>query len=123
STSSSSVVLVTDANGHVAQHIVAQLLERGAGSRPKIKATVRSGTSAIGLKTVFADALASGSLEVVQIVAITSSRSFDSVLDECTYVAHVASPLVVCSKDVENEALKPAIRGTISLMYSTLKCK
>ena len=96
--SPSSRVLVTGANGHVAQHVLAQLLSRPAAARPKVRATVRSESSGSGLATVFQHHIASGELEIVHVPDIVASSAFDGAISDCTHVAHIASPLVVGAK-------------------------
>jgi nucleoside-diphosphate-sugar epimerase len=113
-----STVLVTGANGHVAQHMLEQLLRIPS---VKVRGTVRSATSEAALQAVFGNYVASGSLEIVQIPDITQEGAFDTALRDCTHVAHVASPLVVGSTNVEDEVLKPALRGTLSLLASAEK--
>jgi nucleoside-diphosphate-sugar epimerase len=114
-------VLVTGANGHVAQHVISQLFSRpAAASQPIIRATVRSQTSAAGLKQVFSPQIASGKLELVFIPDIAKPGSFDEAVKDCTHIAHIASPLVVGAKNAEQDVLIPAIRGTESLVRSAL---
>ncbi|KAK5940530.1 hypothetical protein PMZ80_006946 [Knufia obscura] len=116
----SSLILVTGANGHVAQHTVAQLLALPVDQRPRTRATVRSETSAAGLKQIFAEHITSGILELVYIPDIAKPSAFDTAVQGCTHIAHIASPLVVGAKDVEKDVLIPAVRGTTSLLNSAL---
>lgn len=116
----SSIILVTGANGHVAQHIISQLLSLPENERPRIRATVRSDASAAGLKSAFPSHIASGTLEFAYIPEIAAPGAFDEAVNGVTHIAHVASPLVVGATDAENEVLKPAIQGTTSLLRSAL---
>jgi nucleoside-diphosphate-sugar epimerase len=116
----SSRVLITGANGHVAQHVISQLLSRPAESRPLVRGTVRSDTSAAGLKQVFASHIDSGALELVFISDIAAQGAFDGAVKGCTHIAHIASPLVVGAQNVEQDVLVPAIRGTESVLASAL---
>lgn len=113
-----STVLVTGANGHVAQHMLEQLLRIPS---LKVRGTVRSSASEAVLQPVFGNYMANGSLEIVKIPDITQEGAFDTALRDCTHVAHVASPLVVGSTNVEEEVLKPALQGTLSLLASAEK--
>lgn len=110
-----STVLVTGANGHVAQHIIEQLLRIPS---VKVRGTVRSAASEAALKAVFGKSVASGSLEIVQVPNIAQEGAFDNALRDCTHVAAVASPLVVGLTNFEDEVLKPALRGIQSLLAS-----
>ena len=116
----SSLVLISGANGHVAQHVLAQLLSRPLASRPRIRATVRADTSASGLRQVFASQIADGSLDLAFVPDIAASGAFDQVVKGCTHIAHIASPLVVGAQNVERDVLTPAIRGTQGLLLSAL---
>lgn len=120
--SRTSIVLVTGANGHVAQHIVAQLLSRPAANRPRVRATVRSSSSANALQSTFATHTADGSLEVVLVADLTSPAAFTTALEGVTHITHVASPLVVMPSDVERDLLIPAIQGTTSLLKAAAAC-
>jgi NADPH-dependent methylglyoxal reductase len=111
---SSSLVLVTGANGHVAQHIVAQLLQ--LSGEPKVRATVRSSSSGRPLEETFPLQIQSGRLEIVYISDITDSSAFDSHLKGVTHIAHVASPVEFDIKNVVDDLLKPAINGTTSVL-------
>lgn len=117
---STSRVLVTGANGHVAQHVVSQLLSRPVDTRPIVRATVRSDNSAAGLKQVFAGEVTNGALEFSFVSDIAKPGSFDEAVKGCTHIAHIASPLVVGAKEVEKDVLIPAIRGTESVLNSAL---
>jgi len=118
-----SLVLVTGANGHVAQHVVSQLLAKPVNQRPKVRATVRSELSAAGLKQVFAGHVASGTLEIVYISDIARPGAFNTAVQDCTHIAHIASPLVVGAKNVEEDVIIPAVRGTTGLLNSALQVK
>lgn len=110
-----STVLVSGANGHVSQHVVQQLLNVPS---IKVRATVRSASSGAGLVQIFRQKIESGSLDIVHISDITKDGAFNDAIKDCTHVAHVASPLVVGSNNVEEDVLKPALRGTLSLLAS-----
>jgi nucleoside-diphosphate-sugar epimerase len=110
------IVLVTGANGHLAQHVVHQLLARPASSRPTVRATTRSSTSAAALRSTFASHVSAGTLQLVHIADLTSVSALTAVFINVTHIAHIASPLVVQPTEVENDLLKPAIQGTTALL-------
>lgn len=114
-------VLVTGANGHVAQHVVSQLLSLPSPERPRVRATVRAQKSASGLESVFVEAIDSRNLEIVFVPDIAQDSAFDQVVVGCTHIAHIASPLVVGAEDVERDVLRPAISGTTGLLRSAAK--
>ncbi|EIN04661.1 aldehyde reductase II [Punctularia strigosozonata HHB-11173 SS5] len=113
---SDSLILVTGANGHVAQHVVDQALHHPA--RPRVRATVRSAASVDALKSYWAEYVDEGRLEVVRVPDITANGAFDDAVKGVTHIAHIASPIIVNPKDVENDLLKPAIRGTTGILRS-----
>jgi uncharacterized protein YbjT (DUF2867 family) len=115
----SSRVLVTGANGHVAQHVVSQLLSRPEAERPIVRATVRSEHSAAGLRKIFPRNVDNGTLELVYIPDIAKPGAFDQAVTDCTHIAHVASPLVVGATKVEQDVLIPALRAP--LLFSPLQ--
>lgn len=114
-------VLVTGANGHVAQHFVSQLLARPEDSRPIVRATVRAERSTSGLRQIFSEHIASGKLEIVFVPDLAKPGSFDEAVKDCTHIAHIASPLAVGATDVEQDLLVPAMQGTQSLLRSALE--
>jgi nucleoside-diphosphate-sugar epimerase len=115
----SDIVLVTGGNGHVASHVIQQLLALSNG--PTVRTTVRSVSSAAQLETFFGEASKSGKLEVVPITDITLEGVFDNALQGVTHVAHIASPFIIGATDIEKELLIPAINGTTGILTSALK--
>jgi uncharacterized protein YbjT (DUF2867 family) len=76
----SDLVLVTGANGHVAQHVVDQLLALPAG--PRVRATVRSEATAKHITSFYEGNLsARGRLEVVVIPDIVKPGAFDDAVN------------------------------------------
>lgn len=82
---------------------------------------MRAASSAAGLEQVFRKHIENGSLEIIHVPDITKAGAFDDAVNDCTHVAHIASPLIVGAKDVEEDVLKPAIQGTLSLLMSAGK--
>ncbi|RDW73484.1 hypothetical protein BP6252_07391 [Coleophoma cylindrospora] len=115
--SESDVVFVTGGNGHVSQHVIHQLLSISPG--PTVRTSVRSNSSAQKLQDVFN----SNKLQIILITDITSDEVFDAALETVTHLAHIASPIVINSKDVKSELLDLAIRGTTRILKSALKIK
>lgn len=120
--SNTSRVLITGANGHVAQHVVHQLLTRPHASRPRVRATVRSEASADALGAAFSSHVVNDTLQIVRVADITAADAFTSALDGVTHIAHIASPLVVMPENVERDLLIPAIKGTTTLLKAAASC-
>jgi NADPH-dependent methylglyoxal reductase len=75
----SDLVLVTGANGHVAQHVVDQLLSLPAG--PRVRATVRSDATAQQIASFYKERpKADGRLDIVVVPDIVKSGAFDDAV-------------------------------------------
>lgn len=83
----SDFILVTGANGFIAQHIVDQLLARPTG--PRVRATVRSEGTAKQITSFYPDLCAKGRLEVVVIPDIAKPGAFDDAVK--SMLLHVSS--------------------------------
>lgn len=100
-------IIVTGATGYIAQHVIAQLLER----KYNVIGTVRSSEKGDYLKRLFN--CNNFSYEVID--EIGRKGAFDLVLKrhpEVTVFIHTASPVHFNATDIENEMLLPAIEGT-----------
>lgn len=115
----SDLVVVTGANGHVAQHVISQLLSSHAPVR--IRGTVRSSIVVQKLYAAFEPFISSGRLEIAIVPDLTVDGAFDDALQGATYVAHIASPLNMSPENVENDLLIPAIKGNICILESIMK--
>lgn len=73
---SSDLVLVTGANGHVAQHLICQLLALS----PRVRGTVRSTDKVNQFKEVFPKEHETGRLEIVVVPEITVDGAFDAAI-------------------------------------------
>lgn len=71
----SDIVLVTGANGHATQHVVDHLLALPNG--PRVRATVRSESSAFQQESFFSKAISSERLSVVRIPDLITPSAFD----------------------------------------------
>lgn len=112
----SSPVLVTGGNGFVASHLVSQLLERGYA----VRATVRDLTAAAKVEPLRRVSHAfPGRLELFE-ADLTRPGSFDSAVDGCRFVFHVASPFLVPEqiRDGQRDVVEPAVQGTRNVIAS-----
>ena len=76
---SSDLVLVTGANGHVAQHVVDQLLSLPAS--PRVRATVRSDVAAKQIASFYKERPWAGDkLDIVVVPDIVKSGAFDDAV-------------------------------------------
>lgn len=88
---SDSLILVTGANVHVAQHVVDQALRHPA--RPRIRATVRSAASVDVIKSYWAEYVNEGRLEVVRVPDITADGAFDDAVKGSPSKLSLAIPI------------------------------
>lgn len=114
--SSSDLVLVTGANGHVGSSIVALLLKDNEG--PRVRAAVRSEKSADPLRDIFKQYIDTGRLEFSCVADMTAPGAYDAAVQGVTHIAHVASPLILDPPDLEKDLLQPAVKGTVGLLQS-----
>ncbi len=112
----SDIVLVTGGNGHVAQHVIQQLLSIPHG--PTVRASIRSQSAALKLETAFSSAISNKKLELFQIPDITIPGAYDEAPIGVTHMAHIASPLSITIQNIEKDLLIPAINGTVEILKS-----
>lgn len=110
---------VTGASGFIGSHIVKQALESGY----RVRGTVRdaSNTEKYGWLTKLAEGV-KGKLGLFS-ADLMKPGSFDSAVDGCEYVCHVASVVDLQPKDPQKEVVDPAVEGTRNVFNSILKAK
>lgn len=117
STPSEQTILVTGANGYVAQHIVREALERGY----HVRGTARSGSSLSKLRTIFAKY--SSQLSLMTVPDITNPDNYEAAFANApkpiTAVMSVAAPFVLKVEDNKRDLLDPAISGAQSILEAT----
>ena len=104
-------VLVTGASGFIATHIVQQLLQAGY----RVRGTVRNIKNEDKVKPL--RELCPGSkypLELVE-AELTQPGSWKGAVKGCTYVIHTASPCPIVEPENEDDIVKPAVEGTLSV--------
>ncbi|OXV05421.1 hypothetical protein Egran_06811 [Elaphomyces granulatus] len=111
-------VLLTGANGFVATHILADLLDRDYS----VTATVRSESKAeIMLK---GHPSWKTKVNFQYVPDITTDGAFDQVFKEgrpFDYIIHAASPVNLEVEDIQGSLINPAVRGTNSILKSANK--
>ncbi|SDK45536.1 dihydroflavonol-4-reductase [Catalinimonas alkaloidigena] len=110
---SDTLVLVTGGTGFVGSHCILQLLQRGYRVRTtvrslekkeKVLAMLRQGGLASFDRLSFAEA------------DLTHDRNWNTALQDCTYVLHVASPIFLELPRHEDEMIRPAVDGTLRVL-------
>lgn len=109
-------VLVTGGSGFVASHLIMQLLEAGYN----VHTTVRSfGNIAKMQPLTDLSERYPGRLHLFE-ADLLKEGSFDSAMENCSIVFHVASPFKLPEKirDGQTEMVEPALRGTHNVLAS-----
>ena len=112
----SEIVLVTGGTGFVGGHCLLALLQQGY----RVRTTLRSLASQDRvLETLKAGGQTPGTqLEFVE-ANLGDDRHWDAALQGCTYVLHVASPVVLAAASTqESEVLQPAVEGTLRVLQA-----
>ncbi|KAI1389317.1 putative NADPH-dependent methylglyoxal reductase GRE2 [Hypoxylon trugodes] len=112
-------VLLTGANGYIAQHILAQLLEAGHS----VRATARSQSKIDALKKTFAKYVDTPQLDFAVVPDITAPKAFDAALASdppFDRVLHTASPFFIRPAD-SSVFLEPAIKGTTEILEGIVR--
>ncbi|KAK3941773.1 dihydroflavonol-4-reductase [Diplogelasinospora grovesii] len=110
-------VLVTGANGYIAQHILSTFLSAGHS----VRGVVRSQSKVTQISTTFSPFVSSGQLDFALVPDISVPNAFDSALLSAPpfdVVLHTASPFNYRANSSPAEFLDPAIKGTTSILQS-----
>ncbi|KAJ3669247.1 hypothetical protein LUZ60_011197 [Juncus effusus] len=106
-------VCVTGASGYVASWLVKLLLQRGY----TVRASVRDPSDP--KKTEHLRALDGASERLHLLKAdLLEEGSFDSIINGCDGVFHVASPVQITFTDPQSEVIDPAIKRTLNVLKS-----
>ncbi|KAJ0985883.1 hypothetical protein J5N97_004239 [Dioscorea zingiberensis] len=111
-------VCVTGASGFVGSWLTKQLLQQGYS----VKATVRDPKNMTKVKHLIDLPGAQERLTLFK-ADLSDEGSFDEAIDGCVGVFHVATPMDLQAKDIENELIKPTIEGVVNLLKSCIKAK
>lgn len=111
------LVLVTGATGYISGHMIRVLLE----ANYRVRGTVRK--VADKSKYEYLLKLPGVSAETLEFVEadLLKPDSWESACVGCDYVMHLASPFVIKAPKNEDELIKPAVEGTLSVLNAALK--
>ena len=106
------LVLVTGASGFLATHVVQQLQQAGY----RVRGTVRSTKNEDKVKPL--RELCPDSKHPLELVEadLTQPDSWKAAVKDCTYVIHTASPFPAENPRNEDEVVKPAVEGALSVL-------
>ena len=106
-------VLVTGASGFIATHVIYQLQQQG---KVRVRGTVRSLKREDKVKPL-RDLVPDAKYPLRLVPAdLLDPESWSRAVKGCTYVYHIASPLPSTVPRDENEVIRPAVEGTISVL-------
>lgn len=111
------LILITGATGFIGYRVLIEALRKGY----KVRVAVRSEAKFESIKSVKASQQYLSNLSYIVVPDITEDGAFDEAVKGVDYVVHVASPLARGQEDFEKDIVQPAIHGTLSILYSTLK--
>lgn len=114
-TENKTTVLVTGATGYIASWVIKKLLEQGYN----VHATVRDLNKTINFQHLLDIAHHTpGSLHLFQ-ANLLDDGSFDTAMQGCDIVIHMASPFLVTNfKDAVKDLIDPAVNGTENVLKS-----
>ena len=108
-------ILVTGATGYIASWVIQKLLEQGFTVHGTVRSLAKK-TSYQHLEKIAAQT--SGTLNFFEANLLTEG-SFDTAMQGCEIVLHMASPFVVTNyKDAIKDIIEPAIIGTENVLNS-----
>ncbi|KAF8391457.1 hypothetical protein HHK36_023762 [Tetracentron sinense] len=109
------VACVTGGTGYMASQLVKCLLQKGYS----VNTTARDPDNQKKIPHLV-ELQNSGDLKIFK-ADLTDEGSFDAAIAGCDLVFHVATPVHFESKDPENDMIKPAVQGTLSVLKSCVK--
>ncbi|TNV77191.1 hypothetical protein FGO68_gene5942 [Halteria grandinella] len=114
-------VCITGISGYIGSQVTLSYLKDGGF---RVRGTVRDPTNEakVGpLRKAFGEELFS-KIELVP-ADLLDAESLDKAIEGCDYVVHTASPLPTKPVENEEEVVKPAVEGTLSVLRAALKHK
>ncbi|KAJ3485302.1 hypothetical protein NLI96_g5061 [Meripilus lineatus] len=110
-----SKILVTGANGFVAMWVVRTLLQSGY----RVRGTIRSDDKGDFIKQYFSEF--GDKLELSTVPDIEKDGAFDEAVKDVDAIEHTASPYHYGADDPA-ELIQPAIKGTVGILKSAMRC-
>ena len=114
-------VLVTGASGFIGTHIIQQLLRAGYAVRGTVR-SLQDEQKIDAIWDVCPDAESCNRMLLVQ-ADLHDEHCWDAAAEGCTYAFHLAhpTPLEMERASNEDEILKPAVEGTLSVLKACAK--
>ena len=112
-------VLVTGGSGYIALHCIAELLKNGFYVRTSLRTIDRKKEVVNSLQKVVNP---KDMLEFC-ILDLMEDKGWDKAVQGCTYVMHIASPVLSKGDDENKELIQPAVQGISRAIHSSVKHK
>ena len=109
-------VLVTGGSGFIALHCIAELLKQNYSVRTSLRSINRKNEIIESLSKVVD---INDNLEFCKL-DLLKDDGWDEASKDCTYVLHVASPILTKDKDPD-ALIKPAVEGLMRALKSSIK--
>ncbi len=116
-TSKNKTVLVTGISGWIAQFCALALLKEGYKVRGSLRSMQRKDEV---IKALNKEVDINNNLEFCSL-DLLKDDGWDSAMQDCEYVLHVASPFSMTNPKDENDMIKPAKEGTLRTLKSAKK--
>ena len=111
------LILITGGTGHIGYRTLIEALSKGYN----VRAAVRSEGKISEIKAAKSTEPYLSQLTFIIVPNIEKDGAFDEAVKGVDYIIHLASPLAKPSDDDEATIIQPAIRGTLSILYSAMK--
>ncbi|KAK9368462.1 hypothetical protein V1509DRAFT_622994 [Lipomyces kononenkoae] len=122
SSSSHTVVLVTGGSGFLASYCIIALLNAGFRVRTSIRSLSKSSSVKEALKNGGLTDTDFDHLSFVE-ADLTKDEGWDKAVEGCTYMLHVASPLLTYEPKHEDEVIIPARDGTLRVLKAAKRAR
>ncbi len=110
-------VLLTGISGYIGNHCAVELLKNGYSVRGSLRSLSKSENVINAIKKEIDP---KDNLEFCEL-DLLSDNGWDSAMQGCDYVLHVASPFIMFEPKDENEYVRPAVDGTMRALNSAKK--
>lgn len=107
----SKTVLVTGITGFIAKQVALEYLKAGY----KVRGTLRSMKKSGMVSETLARHIDISGLEFAE-ADLLSDSGWNEAMEGCDCVAHVASPVPLAQPEDENELIRPAVEGTLTVL-------
>ena len=113
------LVLLTGITGFIGIHVAKQLLDRGFKVRGSLRSMSRADEVRRGLKGAGSNI---DDLEFVEL-DLDKDEGWEAAVAGCSYVQHVASPIIPGKPDHPSQLIRPAVEGTRRAVEAAIEAK